>query len=289
MIKVVVPATSANCCVGFDSLGIALDWWAEFCFDEADQLTIQGCPPQFQNEDNLVIQAFYKTCDTLGKEHPTLSLSMENEIPFQRGMGTSALCIVAGILAADQWFHAGMNKMEMLAIATEIEGHPDNVAPALFGHAVVSFMEETTPRMMLIPCADWHALILIPEEHVSTKDARQVLPDSIPFSQATQQVAHALAFSQALQIGNEMVLFSSCKDYLHEPYRKALIPEYESVHSYCQEHSIPMWISGSGSSMVALSMDADRLQSLQQWANQELKVKTWLGSLAAKGAEVIHE
>lgn len=289
MIKVSVPATSANCAVGFDCLGMALDWWAHFTFNPSQHLEISGCQPEFQNGENLVVKAFYYTCDVLKKEHPTFSLDIDAEIPFQRGLGTSALCIVAGVLAADRWFECGLNKMEVLRIATELEGHPDNVAPAIFGNAVVSYMEQGQPRMMLIPCANWNAMAVIPDVHVSTEKARENLPDSIAFNEVTLQVAHALAFSQALQIGNELVLFSSCKDVLHQPYRKHLIPQFDSLEAYCQENQIPMWISGSGSTMICMSMDIMKLQEAQFWVQENLGCKTQPISIAKKGAFVEYE
>ena len=153
MIIVHVPATSANCCVGFDSLGMALDWWATFRFEPSDVLKITGCPKEYADKNNLVVQAFQKTCQHLHQEMPNFHLDIDSDIPFSRGLGSSSTCVVAGILACDAWFEAHMNKMEILKIATEIEGHPDNVAPCIFGQAVTSFMDQLDPRMMIVPCA----------------------------------------------------------------------------------------------------------------------------------------
>ena len=125
MICVKVPATSANCCVGFDTLGMALDWFATFYFEPNPEFVIEGCPDEFKNEDNLVIVGFKKTCDYMKVDMPTLKLKIDTDIPSSRGLGSSSTCIVAGIMAADAWFHGQLNKMEMLKIATEIEGHPD--------------------------------------------------------------------------------------------------------------------------------------------------------------------
>ena len=289
MIKVSVPATSANCAVGFDCLGMALDWWGHFTFSKSDTLKIYGCQPEFQNEDNLVVQAFYRTCDVLGKEHPSFVLDMDVDIPFQRGLGTSALCIVAGILAADAWFQASLNKIEILKIATEMEGHPDNVAPAIFGNAVVSYMEEEIPRVMLIPCAQWNAMAIIPDVHISTEKARQSLPKTLPFDDVTQQVAHALAFSRALQVGNELVLFSSCKDILHQPYRKTFIPGYDQLEAYCKKNMLTMWISGSGSTLICMSMDIMKLQEAHFFVQKNLGYTTKPIAIAKKGAFVEYE
>ena len=112
MISVCVPATSANCCVGFDCLGMAVDWWAHFTFEESDTLIVEGCPGKFKGQNNLVVQAFYTTCDYLHLGYPTFKLTIDTDVPFARGLGSSSTCVVAGILACDAWFKKGMDKME---------------------------------------------------------------------------------------------------------------------------------------------------------------------------------
>ena len=120
MISVCVPATSANCCVGFDCLGMAVDWWAHFTFEKSDTLIVEGCPGEFKGQNNLVVQAFYTTCDYLHLGYPTFKLTIDTDVPFARGLGSSSTCVVAGILACDAWFKKGMDKMEILKIATSI-------------------------------------------------------------------------------------------------------------------------------------------------------------------------
>lgn len=263
MIKVHVPATSANCCVGFDCLGMALDWWSTFVFERAHTLWISGCEPQFWTPDNQVVQAFYLTCEYLKVEKPPFHLSIDTTVPSSHGLGSSAMCIVAGIEGANAWFGSKLTKTEILELAIQMEGHPDNVAPAIFGNTIVSFMDDNhKAHIMPISCADWYLLVMIPETMVSTREARKVLPDRISHIQASRQVANALSFIQALQAGNKEVLFQSCKDYLHEPYRASLIPEYERVHDYCQTHQIPMWISGSGSTLIAIDQQKEKLDDL---------------------------
>lgn len=286
MIDVYVPATSANCCVGFDCLGMALDWWAHFHFEKRDVLQIEGCPTKFQNEQNLVVQAFYKTCDYLKKAYPVFKLVIDSDIPFARGLGSSSTCVVAGILACDAWFDAGLNKMDILNIATSIEGHPDNVAPAIFGQATTCFIQEDKVRMSVVQCAPYHCLVMIPDYEVKTAKARKLLPSSLDFQDCIKQVGHALGFIQALQQGNEMILSYACHDILHEPYRKKLIHEYDDIKDYCTKHQIPMWISGSGSCMLAISLDETKLIDLAMYA-EPLKCKFL--TIAKKGAYVKYE
>ncbi len=289
MIKVKVPATTANLCIGYDCLGMALDWWSTFTFEQSTQLRITGCDPRFQTKDNLVLRAFYTTCEYLQKEKPVFHLDIQTDIPNSRGFGSSAMCIVAGIVGCDAWFHAGLNRIEMLEIATGIEGHPDNVGPAIFGQALTAFIENEQTSAMVIPCADWTVLAMIPDYEIPTKQARKVLPKSLPHGHAVKQVAHALGFVQALQVGNEKVLVASCQDYLHEPYRRKLLPEYDKVRPFCQKNEIAHWISGSGSAMVFMSMEKKKLEALKEYIEKELQVSCRSMQIARKGAYAKYE
>ena len=289
MISVYVPATSANCCVGFDTLGMALDWYAKFSFESSKEMIITGCPDEFKNEDNLVIIAFKKTCEYLKKEFPVFSLNIDTDIPFSRGLGSSSACIVAGIMAADAWFDAGMNKMEMLKLATKLEGHPDNVAPAIFGHACTSFLDGQDVRMMMIACQNFHGLAMIPNYPIQTAQARKVLPETLPYSDAVKQVAYALSFVQCLSSGNELIFPKTCHDYLHEPYRSKLIAEYSDIHDYCQDIDLAMWISGSGSTMLAMTMEEKKLEMLQSWIVKYPSITCKRVSISTKGAYIKYE
>lgn len=285
MFDVYVPATSANCCVGFDSLGMAVDWWSHFRFDKSDVLKISGCPEEYQGEDNLVVQAFYKTCDYLHQEYPVFSLVIDSDIPFARGLGSSSTCVVAGILACDAWFDANLTKEEVLEIATSMEGHPDNVAPAIFGQATACFMKDGKVHKVDMPCGDFVCLAMVPDYPVKTSDARKVLPSSLDYFDAVGQVGHALVFSRALQEGNEKLLCESCQDILHEPYRKQFIQEYDKIKEICMGLEIPMWISGSGSTMLALAKSNDKLHILAD-AIQDLRLDLRFVSIAKRGAFV---
>ena len=288
MIKVRVPATTANCSIGFDCLGMALDWWSTFSFESSEKLQITGCDPAFQTEDNLVLQAFYTTCDYLNEKHPTLHIDIDSTLPSSRGFGSSAMCIVAGILGANTWFESPLSMREMLEIATRFEGHPDNVAPALVGALSVSFMQEDHIYSTNISCSNWHLLAMVPDEEVPTQQARKVLPESIPFDHAKQQIAYALSFIQAIQNGDLELLLASCHDYLHEPYRKKLISSYEQIYTFCQENKIPMWISGSGSTMIGIHKDQQALLQLKKYV-ESLGIFCKEVQISKKGAYVIHE
>lgn len=289
MICVKVPATSANCCVGFDTLGMALDWFATFYFEPNPEFVIEGCSDEFKNEDNLVIVGFKKTCDYMKVDMPTLKLKIDTDIPSSRGLGSSSTCIVAGIMAADAWFHGQLNKMEMLKIATEIEGHPDNVAPAIFGQACTSFMDDGDVRMMMIPCQNFKGLAMIPDYPIQTSEARKVLPQTIDYKDAVKQIGYALSFVQCLSSGNELIFPKTCHDFLHEPYRGKLIKEYAEIHDYCKSIDLAMWISGSGSTMLAMSLDEKKLDMLQEWIVKYSGMSYKKVSISTKGAYIEYE
>ncbi len=289
MIKVLAPATSANCSIGFDCMGMALSWFAEFYFTESNEFKITGCEPEFQTLDNMVVQAFKTTCDYLGKEFPTFHLHEIMDIPFQRGLGSSAACVTAGIFGADAWFQAGLTKEEMLKIADSIEGHPDNVAPAIYGSVCVSLVENEHIHVAQMDCDSWYALAMIPNYPIKTDEARKVLPDTVAFDQAKLQVARSILFTQALENGDEKMLSDVCVDYLHEPYRSQLIKEYDTIKAYCQKHDIAMWISGSGSTMLAISMQLEKMEALQLWVKSSFHLDCQIVTIEKQGTRVIYE
>lgn len=286
MISVHVPATSANCCVGFDSLGMAVDWFAHFHFEPSDKLIIEGCLDEFKNPDNLVCRAFYLTCDHLNLAHPTFKLTIDSDIPFSRGLGSSSTCIVAGILACDAWFDAKLSDDEKLTLATKLEGHPDNVAPALFGKMTACIVENDKIYMTKFDLPDYACLAMVINYPVKTSDARKVLPKMLEHKVCASQAAHAMIFLQALINGDERLAFVACKDKLHEPYRKQFIKEYDQIKAYCDDLGICMWISGSGSTLLAISQDKAKLAKLDSYCKDIDTISTRYVSISKKGAYV---
>lgn len=285
MIVVEVPATSANCCVGFDCMGMAIEWRAKFSFSKATTLQIEGCPEEYRGEDNLVVQAFDQVCKKLGCKRPAFHLKIESTIPFARGLGSSATCIVGGILAANAWFGSPLSQEDCLYIACEMEGHPDNVAPALFGGICISQKIDHQVICKKLKSVDWHALLMIPSYPIMTSEARQVLPDTVSFQQAKEQVANALLVEDALMSGDENVLKLCSRDQLHEPYRKKLIKDHEAIEQILNQYDLPLWISGSGSTMISLAKNLERLEGVQQSLDL---VETKLSSIASLGARVYY-
>lgn len=276
MISVKVPATSANLGVGYDCLGLALNEFAKVTFEELDEgLEIIGCEKAYCNEDNLIYQAFCKALTYMGVNVTGVRICVDTNIPYARGLGSSATCIVAGIAGANAMFQNRMNKYEIFALATEMEGHPDNIAPAVFGALCVSFMEDGKPNMIKYGVKkDLLFVTIIPDYEVSTKAARFVLPQTMTYQDAIYQMGRCAALTKALEIGNPLIIKKACKDRMQEPYRKALIPEYEDVKAIVEEEdAITMFISGSGSTLMALTQEETIANNVSERIKQ--RYPTW--------------
>lgn len=280
MVKVKVPATSANLGVGYDCMGLALNEYASATFEIIEEgLEIIGCEKAYCNEDNLFYQAFLEGLRYMKETVSGVRICVDTKIPYARGLGSSATCIVAGLAGANALFGNRMNRYELFDLATRMEGHPDNIAPAIFGGLCMSFMEEGKPHMIRYGVKrDLLFVTMIPDYEVSTKAARAVLPTTMTYADAIYQMGRCAALAKAMEIGNAMIIQRACKDRMQEPYRKQLIPEYESVACLCKDlDMITMYISGSGSTMIALTQeeaDAQRLQAAvkQQYPSWDVRI-----------------
>ena len=266
MIKVTVPATSANLGIGYDTLGMAVSLYSHFTFDHADSLTITGCPEEFQNEDNMVYQAFVEALDAWGLEPFPISIHIETEIPVARGLGSSSTCVVAGIMGAAALTRRTVTRDELVALAAQMEGHPDNVAPALLGAAVCSF----TPTGELPRCLRYEVsarlrfVTIIPPYEVHTSEARKVVPQEVPLSTAVWQMGRIAGLTRGLETGNTDLIAAANDDRLQEPYRRELIPDYDAIRATCLEGGAKtLWISGSGSTLMAVTDDTIVAKFLQ--------------------------
>lgn len=259
MIKVQVPATSANLAVGYDCMGMAVDLYATFTFSESNELKITGCPMELQNENNLVYQAFCKGCQALGKPVPVVEITINSEIPLSRGLGSSATCIVGGLAAAYGWFGIPVDHDDLLKLANEMEGHPDNVAPAIFGGLCMAFVQNDEIELIKYPIhADYRLVAMIPDFEVSTKAAREILPKSLSYADVTYQVSHSLLLVKALADGNLSQLKVALQDHMQEPYRQKLIQNYADVKNICDKINGTMYISGSGSTLMGITDSAEK-------------------------------
>ena len=255
-VRVRVPASTANIGPGYDCLGMALTLYADFRFTPSDDLIVTGCPEAYCNADNLVLQAFRLVFEKAGRPAPTVRLDIESDVPVSRGLGSSSTCIVAGLAAANTFLGNLYTKDDLFQFCTDMEGHPDNAAPAVFGGLTASFMSGTVATAVpYVPHADWRFVAVIPDYEVKTSEARKIVKKEIALSTAVHSVSHALAMVRGLETGDEALVNAACDDLLHEPYRKTLIKEYDELReSALKAGAATFFISGSGSTLMAATM-----------------------------------
>lgn len=282
MVLVRVPATSANVGVGFDCLGLALDLTAAFLMTPADALEIDGCEERFRGQDNLVWQSYLTACRELGCESQPLKITILSPIPLSGGLGSSSACVIAGVACAMALSPFGYDRERCLEIACTIEGHPDNVAPAIMGGLASSFVEgddTTSIRMEIAP--NLRFVAVAPPYEVRTADARRVLPTEVPTSTAVWQMGRCVAVVRALETGDAALLAKASHDKLHEPYRAKLIADYEPLRACALEAGAAAFmISGSGSTMLAVC-DGDEVAAQVEAAVRKLRPGFWLHTLPA--------
>ena len=276
-----VPATSANVGVGFDCLGVALDLTATFLMTPAEKLEIDGCEERFRGEDNLVWQSYLTACRELGYEATPLRISILSPIPLSGGLGSSSTCVIAGVAGA-QAVHGTYDAEKCLEVSTRIEGHPDNVAPAIMGGLVSSFVDgEATTSTRMDVAGNLRFIVIAPPYEVRTADARRVLPTEVPTSTAVWQMGRCVAVVRALQTGDAELLAKANHDKLHEPYRSKLIPDYDELKAVALgAGAAAFMISGSGSTMIAV-VDGDVAALAVEKALHEARPDFWLKNLHA--------
>ncbi|MBW6409187.1 homoserine kinase [Clostridium weizhouense] len=256
MIKVRVPATSANMGPGFDSLGIALNLYNEFEFREIDKgLKFNGIPKEFCNENNIIYQAMnycFKKARYIFKGIEITVL--KQDIPISRGLGSSSSCIVAGLVGANEIIGKKFSEDELLQMAVELEGHPDNVAPALFGGMVVAIMENDKTVYNKIEIEEQIKFItIIPNFRLSTEEARKVLPNQISREDAIYNIGRSALIISCFLTKKYDLIKSACNDALHQNYRKELIPHFDNVYDKSYElGALGCYLSGAGPTMMAI-------------------------------------
>lgn len=260
MIKIRVPGTSANIGPGFDTLGLALDIYNEFRFQEIPEgIDIQGFEKEIHLEDNLIYISMMETFREIGCRPKGIRIDVSAHIPISRGLGSSASCIIGGVVGANELVGSPLSREEIFKIATRIEGHPDNIAPALFGGLVVSTMEGDR---ILYNTIEVHKgikfIALIPDFVLSTKEAREVLPDTIGFQQGINNVSRVSLLLSALSNGRFDLLRYSLKDMLHQPYRGKLIPNFFNILNKCWDMGVlGVYLSGAGPTIMCIVEDDD--------------------------------
>lgn len=260
MVRITVPASTANIGPGFDTLGLALNMYNVYEFEEIEEgLLIEGCSDKYKNENNLVYTSFLKTADIIGRRVKGLRISKKTDIPVSRGLGSSSACIVGGVFGANALLKGNLSKDDLFKIAVSIEGHPDNIAPTVYGGLTASIVEDGTPYIMKYNISEkLKFCALIPDFETSTCEARKLLPEDVSFKDAVFNVSRTAVLLKALEEGNLKVINVALKDRLHHKYRKTLIHECDEVKKICEEHnSTALFISGSGSTLMNIIENSD--------------------------------
>ena len=295
MIRIQVPATSANLGSGFDSLGIALTLYNQVWMEEDDRLTI-SCKDSVdvpKDENNLIYWAVKQLYQECGRKLPGLKLIQENNIPLARGLGSSSACIVAGILGANRLLGNPFSRSDLINLAAKIEGHPDNTSPAIEGGLVASAMEGGRIYSVSVPVSEkLQFAVFIPPFELKTEMARSVLPETYSRSDVVYNLSRSALMTASLFSGKLENLRVAVGDRIHQPYRSGLIENFDNVFRMSYElGSLGTYISGSGSTIIAM-VPRENMQTFITYAESHMKEKGISGweirflSVDSQGAQV---
>ncbi len=296
-IHVRIPATSANLGPGFDTLGMALSFYDEYqaeVIDKGLEIVVlgEGVKDIPTDSSNLI----YKTIDwvfqKVGKPVPGLRITCQNNIPHGRGMGSSGAAVAGGVMLAAGLLapEVELSEKQLLEFATDLEGHPDNVAPALFGGLTIAWVDEQGPHhKKLAVHRGLSPLVLVPPHQMSTKLARSLQPESVPHTDAVFNVSRSALLVAALTQSPEL-LMAATEDRLHQNYRASAMPETNELIAILRANNHPAVVSGAGPSVLVLEDDPVKRLEAVKLAQQ--KFPSWLALTLAvdvKGASVIEQ
>ncbi|MFI0237478.1 homoserine kinase [Streptomyces sp. NPDC016845] len=291
-VRVRTPATSANLGPGFDSLGLALGLYDDVVVRVADSglnidIAGEGSETLPRDESHLLVRSLRTAFDLLGGQPRGLEIVCANRIPHGRGLGSSSAAIVAAVVAARAVTIGGDARLDdaaLLELATEIEGHPDNVAPCLLGGFTIAWTESGAGRAIRLDAAPSVVpVVFVPGKPVLTEMARGLLPRTVPHVDAAANAGRAALLVEALTRRPELLL-PATEDRLHQEYRAPAMPESAALVERLRADGVPAMISGAGPTVIALVEDgaADKVARLagEGWAANRL-------ALDAGGASVL--
>ncbi|MEG4573495.1 homoserine kinase [Microcoleus sp. N3A4] len=328
-VTVTVPATTANLGPGFDCIGAALSLYNRFQFSRLEpsateklKITVTGqeAAKVKTDESNLAYQAFLKLYDRLQQSPPPVAIHIDMQVPLARGLGSSATAIVGGLVGANQLAGAPLSQVEVMQLAIELEGHPDNVVPALLGGCRLA-ASNTPPQPPLskgglreespltpplskggqgggswqICDIPWHPnivpVVAIPDFELSTAEARRVLPAEYSRADAIFNAAHLGLLVRALAAGDRDWLRCALQDKIHQPFRQSLIRGYEAVQEAAlNAGACGMVISGAGPTLLALTdvtnADAVVREMAAGWMEFGVKAEVMAIDLDTQGAQI---
>lgn len=310
-ISVKVPATTANIGPGFDCLGMALPIYNTITIEETvlpgtgveinvisedaavDELSIEHLA---LDENSLVYKAVELLYNSIGQTPSELKITIHSNIPIARGLGSSASVIVGGLLAANELLGKPADEAALLSIATEVEGHPDNITPAIVGGLVISSQEDDCRivyRKLNWP-QEWSITVCIPDYELSTDISRSVLPKEVPMKDAVFNAKRMAMFVDAINTKDAELMKLALQDRLHQPYRMKLVPGLEKIMENLkhEENVLGCVLSGAGPSILIISQknNLDKIHSIVKDTWTDLNVKAVIKTLDIEldGAQVVN-
>ena len=259
MIKIQIPATSANLGAGFDALGLALDYYNYVNMEESDGIFIESLDgiPVPNDASNLVYDSAKVLYDICGKKLSGLKIQQVNNIPMARGLGSSSACIIAGLVGANRLLGEPMGLDDLVNLSAQIEGHPDNTAPALLGGIVTAVFDGKQVHWVKQEVFTTLKFVaVIPDFELKTDEARACLPAEISQKDAVYNLSRAALFSASLLTGKYENLRTAVHDRLHQPYRMKLIDHGQEVFDTAYSlGAYAAYLSGAGPSLMAVVGD----------------------------------
>ena len=310
-VSVKVPATTANLGPGFDCMGMALPIYNTVTIEEtvlpgtgieinviaedetADELSLEHIP---MDENSIIYKAVELLYNSIGQTPSELKITIHSQIPIARGLGSSASVIVGGLLAANELLGHPADEAALLSIATEVEGHPDNVTPAIVGGLVITSSEDDGSivyRKLDWP-QDWHLTVCVPEYELATDISRSVLPKEVPMEDAVFNAKRLGMFIHAIHTKDAKLMKLALKDRLHQPYRMKLVPGLEKIIENLkhEENVLGCVLSGAGPSILIISEknNLDKIKDIvrETWANLNVKADIYTLPVENNGAQIIN-
>lgn len=309
-VSVKVPATTANIGPGFDCLGMALPIYNTITIEETvlpgtgieinviaesaaiDELSLEHIP---LDENSLVYKAVELLYNSIGQTPSELKINIHSNIPVARGLGSSASVIVGALIAANELLGKPADEVALLSIACEIEGHPDNITPAIVGGLVLSSQEDDGSviyRKLNWP-TEWAISVCVPDFELSTDIARSVLPKEVPMKDAIFNSQRLGMFIQAVNTKDAELMKLALKDRLHQPYRMKLVPGLDKIMDNLRhiDSVLGCVLSGAGSSILVISEknDLDKIRGIVKdtWTDQNIKSDIKTLNIEQTGAQIV--
>lgn len=295
-VTVRVPATSANLGPGYDTLGLAFGLYNEVELALADETSVEvtgeGETRLPRDDSHLVLRSAAQLAAECGRAVSGWRLRQVNSIPLARGMGSSSAAIVAGLVAADRLLQTHLSRPALLRLAARIEGHPDNVAPAIYGGLTVCCANAELCSLAL-PAPDLRVIVAIPDFEVSTEAARKVMPATIPYQDGVFNTAHVAMTLASFVSGQYDHLACGMHDRLHQPYRAHLVPGFQEVLEAARSAgAYGACLSGSGPTIAAFANnheEAIAAAMCQAFLEAGVEARTLIAPTDAEGAKVLAE